>query len=185
MTSLFLTWLKLWDVCSDQEAVDLIRHNPDPQAASKILVEHALSRFSTDNLSCMVIRFNNRALQDHAERRSTPIGVEGDPPSYLAMTNSKDSAAISTGEVNKSDLESKRTSGISETEAIVGAARKGMPAVAESDVSAADLSRVSTDMIVEEEQAEPGPELDPEGLDKAKEKAKEGKEKETEAGAHG
>ncbi|KAI1981924.1 mgpp2cl-1, protein phosphatase 2C-like protein 1 [Ophidiomyces ophidiicola] len=49
----------LWDVCSDQEAVDLIRNTHDPQAASKILVDHALSRFSTDNLSCMVVRFDS------------------------------------------------------------------------------------------------------------------------------
>lgn len=181
--------MQLWDVCSDQEAVDLIRHNPDPQAASKVLVDHALSRFSTDNLSCMVIRFNNRALQDHAERRSTPIGVEGDPPSYLAMANNKGSAATSTAEVNKSDAEGKRSSGISsgisETEAIVGAARKGMPSVPEGDASGIDLSRVSTDMIIEEGEQEPGPELDPEGLDKAKEKAKEGKEKEGEGSARG
>ncbi|KAF4119759.1 hypothetical protein GMORB2_4425 [Geosmithia morbida] len=44
----------IWDVCSDQEAVDLVRDMHDPVAASKLLVDHALSRFSTDNLSCMV-----------------------------------------------------------------------------------------------------------------------------------
>ncbi|KAF3142357.1 Protein phosphatase 2C 1 [Orbilia oligospora] len=47
----------LWDVCSDQEAVDLIRTVQDPQDASKALVDHALARFSTDNLSCMIVRF--------------------------------------------------------------------------------------------------------------------------------
>lgn len=57
--------------------MDLIRDNPDPVAASKLLVDHALARFSTDNLSCMIIRFDKAALldQNHKDR---PIGVEGD-----------------------------------------------------------------------------------------------------------
>ncbi|EHL00548.1 putative protein phosphatase 2C like protein [Glarea lozoyensis 74030] len=69
----------LWDVCSDQEAVDLIRENQDPSAASKHLVEHALARFSTDNLSCMVVRFNKTALMTSTQDASAAIGVEGDP----------------------------------------------------------------------------------------------------------
>ncbi|KAF5005304.1 hypothetical protein FDECE_8240 [Fusarium decemcellulare] len=48
----------IWDVCSDQEAVDLVRNLEDPIAASKLLVDHALNRFSTDNLSCMVVRLD-------------------------------------------------------------------------------------------------------------------------------
>ncbi|ODA77083.1 hypothetical protein RJ55_07601 [Drechmeria coniospora] len=51
----------LWDVCSDQEAVDLVRNVQDPTSASKLLVDHALSRFSTDNLSCMIVRFDKEA----------------------------------------------------------------------------------------------------------------------------
>ncbi|KAI1175816.1 protein serine/threonine phosphatase 2C [Nemania sp. FL0916] len=67
----------LWDVCSDQEAVDLIRDKTDAVAASKILVDHALARFSTDNLSCMIIRFDKAALLDQSNK-DRPIGVEGD-----------------------------------------------------------------------------------------------------------
>ncbi|KAL9050451.1 MAG: hypothetical protein Q9162_006632 [Coniocarpon cinnabarinum] len=137
----------LWDVCTDQEAVDLVRHEKDPQVASKILVDHALSRFSTDNLSCMIVRLNNAGLQNAAAKSTEHIGVDGDPPSTLK-------------------------GGIRETEAIVGAAKKGMPVDPVSDESP-ELSRISTEMIQEEE-AEPGPELDPEGLTKAREKAKEG-----------
>ncbi|KAI5807102.1 putative phosphoprotein phosphatase 2C [Geopyxis carbonaria] len=51
----------LWDVCSDQEAVDLIRNVYDPQKASKMLVDYALSRFSSDNLSCMIVRLDPTA----------------------------------------------------------------------------------------------------------------------------
>ncbi|KAH8926463.1 protein serine/threonine phosphatase 2C [Atractiella rhizophila] len=48
----------LWDVCEDQKAVDLIRDKAkDPQGASKILLDHALTNFSTDNLSVLVVTF--------------------------------------------------------------------------------------------------------------------------------
>jgi len=66
----------LWDVCTDQEAVDLIRNSQDPQHASKQLVDHALARFSTDNLSCMVVRFINKAVKERQTEHS--IGVDGD-----------------------------------------------------------------------------------------------------------
>ncbi|RMZ84779.1 hypothetical protein DV737_g882, partial [Chaetothyriales sp. CBS 132003] len=63
----------LWDVCSDQEAVDLVRNVHEPQLASKMLVDHALARFSTDNLSVMVVRFDGQMLQHNA---MADIGVE-------------------------------------------------------------------------------------------------------------
>ena len=74
-----LTVIQLWDVCSDQEAVDLVRNMQDPQAASKSLVDHALARFSTDNLSCMIVRFDSQKVQDAVQHKAEPIGVEGDP----------------------------------------------------------------------------------------------------------
>ncbi|OWZ58350.1 protein phosphatase [Cryptococcus neoformans 125.91] len=49
----------LWDVCSDQEAVEIVQLVTDPQEASKRLLDHAMSNFSTDNLSVMVVRFNH------------------------------------------------------------------------------------------------------------------------------
>lgn len=45
----------LWDVCGDQEAVDLIKDAKDAQHASAILLQHALSSFSSDNLSIVVV----------------------------------------------------------------------------------------------------------------------------------
>lgn len=139
--------------------MDLIRKEQDPQVASKILVDHALARFSTDNLSCMIVRFNARGLQDAATKSHEHIGVDGDPPSNLK-------------------------GGIRETEAIVGAAKKGMK-VESPTAEGEEMARISTEMIREEEAAEPGPELDPEGLTKAREKAKEGQAvaKETAAGS--
>lgn len=48
--------------------------------ASKQLVDHALARFSTDNLSCMVVRLNRDALMETFNNHlASAIGVEGDP----------------------------------------------------------------------------------------------------------
>lgn len=95
----------------------------------------------------MVVRFNRSALQDTVESRAEPIGVEGDPATLQG--------------------------GISESEAILNAAKKGMPV--ETADSAAEIERIKSEMIHEVEEAEPGPELDPDGLAKAKEKAEQGK----------
>lgn len=118
-------------MCSDQEAVDLIRQTQDPQDASKKLVDYALARFSTDNLSCMVVRFDNKALRQR--KNDAAMGVDGD---QVTMKG-----------------------GITEAESIVAQARKsiGEP---EQSVEAA-----TKEIIMEEAEAEPGPELN---LDAAK-----------------
>jgi protein phosphatase PTC1 len=60
----------------------LVRNLQDPNAAAKLLVDHALARFSTDNLSCMIIRFDKQGLLDHQTNKGeNAIGVEGDPAS--------------------------------------------------------------------------------------------------------
>lgn len=69
----------LWDVCSDQEAVDLVRNVPDPAVASRQLVSAALDRFSTDNLSCMVVRFDKAALMEHQSNKDVGVETEGTP----------------------------------------------------------------------------------------------------------
>jgi protein phosphatase PTC1 len=63
-------------VCSDQEAVDLVRDVYEPSTAAKLLVDHALARFSTDNLSCMVVRFDKTSLMETQKEKA--LGVEGD-----------------------------------------------------------------------------------------------------------
>ncbi|CEQ40068.1 SPOSA6832_01653 [Sporobolomyces salmonicolor] len=45
----------LWDVCTDQQAVDLIRGLNNPQEASDELLQHALNAHSTDNISVIVV----------------------------------------------------------------------------------------------------------------------------------
>ncbi|KAJ1733016.1 phosphatase 2C [Coemansia biformis] len=46
----------LWDVCTDQAAVDLVREEKDTVIASEILLQHALSNESMDNITTMVFR---------------------------------------------------------------------------------------------------------------------------------
>jgi len=59
--------------------VDLVRNIQEPVAAAKLLVDHALARFSTDNLSCMIVRFDKDALlESQTGGGDNLIGVEGD-----------------------------------------------------------------------------------------------------------
>ena len=152
-----LTPLQLWDVCSDQEAVDLVRNTQDPTAAAKQLVDHALARFSTDNLSCMIVRLNKSALITTSKDSAAAIGVEGDPHSQ--------SGKIS--EAEKIVGEAKRKV---ETDGFPGLGVSGSnsgkghdPKAIEEDAPA----RISMEKVVEEEPdlvgGEPGPELDLEG----------------------
>lgn len=131
-------------MCSDQEAVDLIRDTQDVQLASKMLVEHALNRFSTDNLSVMIVRFDGKAVQQNLAKPAAQIGVEGDPPST-------------------------KKGGISEAEHLVGEATKsiGSPLRSEDELAVKESAKhgVMSEMREEQEQ-DPGPEVDPEGLKK-------------------
>jgi len=94
----------------------------------------------------MIVRFDNKAVQQTVERKAEPIGVEGDPPST-------------------------KKGGISEADAIVKEARKSMSdsgKLLHSDMHTEDVeeekSRISQDIIREESDKEVGPELDAEGL---------------------
>ncbi|KAI1768974.1 PP2C-domain-containing protein [Hypoxylon sp. FL1150] len=86
----------LWDVCSDQDAVDLVRDEQEPVAASKKLVDHALARFSTDNLSCMIVRLDKAALLENQHNKENPIGVEGDTTSASGKVSEADKIVSAT-----------------------------------------------------------------------------------------
>ncbi len=88
----------------------------------------------------MVVRFDSKALQQTVERKTEPIGVEGDPPSVKG--------------------------GISEADAIIKEARKSMGNNSKLDASEEEKHRFSNEVIEEEEEKEPGPELNPEGVNK-------------------
>ncbi|KND03139.1 uncharacterized protein SPPG_02202 [Spizellomyces punctatus DAOM BR117] len=61
-TCLILACDGIWDVCSDQTAIDLIKDVTDPQQAAEDLLDYALENFSTDNLSVLVVRFDQEYL---------------------------------------------------------------------------------------------------------------------------
>ena len=112
----------------------------DPQAASKALVDHALARFSTDNLSVMIVRFDPQKLQ----------------------TNTKMDIGVETG-TNKDKL------AISEVEMIVGEARRHSGVPNEGTISDQDSEDLMQTVIKEQENEdqEPGPEYTPEGKSEA------------------
>lgn len=101
-----------------------------------MLVDHALARFSTDNLSCMIVRFDSRAVQQTVENKVAPIGVEGDPPT--------------------------KEGGLTEAEHIVLESKKKL------DETGGGLDRIPTELLKQEEEAEPGPELNAEALEAAR-----------------
>ncbi|KAI0630159.1 protein serine/threonine phosphatase 2C [Trametes polyzona] len=47
----------LWDVVSDQGAVELVRGIADPRKAAEELLEHAYRNYSSDNVTVLVVRF--------------------------------------------------------------------------------------------------------------------------------
>ncbi|KAJ7530608.1 hypothetical protein O6H91_14G009900 [Diphasiastrum complanatum] len=47
----------LWKVMKNEEAVECVRSITDPQFAAKALADEALARRSTDDISCIVVRF--------------------------------------------------------------------------------------------------------------------------------
>jgi protein phosphatase PTC1 len=122
-------------VCSDQEAVDLIRNITDPQEASKLLVDHALARFSTDNLSVMIVRFDPKKLQSNT---ASDIGIASDP-----ATKSKGA--------------------VSEVEMIVGEARRHSGMRGELGALTDEEVKEKVFNDIREEEQEPGPGLTPEG----------------------
>lgn len=87
-----------------------MRDTQDPQAASKILVDHALSRFSTDNLSCMIVRFDKQATSD---RKLNPTSPEQTTATAVISEteNIIESAKLNNEKESKNSSESKNDKG--------------------------------------------------------------------------
>lgn len=47
----------LWDVCQDQQAVDLVKNINSSKDMAKTLVQFALKNGSQDNVSVLVLKF--------------------------------------------------------------------------------------------------------------------------------
>jgi protein phosphatase PTC1 len=115
--------------------VDLVRNVPDAQEASKILVDYALARFSTDNLSCMVIRLDTDRVKEVINRTVDPIGVVGDPSMNIEH-------------------------GVSEADKILEGARKSMAnADIADDTEAAEKANEELLQKMAGDEGEPGPDI--------------------------
>ncbi|GAB2270452.1 hypothetical protein Dimus_005349 [Dionaea muscipula] len=51
----------LWNVISNKDAVSIVRDIKDAEAASRKLTEEAYARGSSDNITCLVVRFGTRS----------------------------------------------------------------------------------------------------------------------------
>lgn len=98
-----------------------------------MLVDHALARFSTDNLSCMVIRLNSDRVREVVNGTADPIGVAGDP--------------LMPAEA-----------GLSEADKIVESARRSMANAGITDDSEAG-EKVKEEILQKMANEEAGPEL--------------------------
>ncbi|KAI0674847.1 protein serine/threonine phosphatase 2C [Trametes maxima] len=49
----------LWDVVSDQAAVELVRGIADPRKAAEELLDHAYRNYSSDNVTVLIVRFRD------------------------------------------------------------------------------------------------------------------------------
>ena len=89
----------------------------------------------------MIVRFDGKAVSQNIERKASPIGVEGDTPTT-------------------------KKGGISEADNLVREARKSMgdAGVMAGEMDEGERVKVSQEVIREEEEKEPGPEVDEEGL---------------------
>ncbi|KAL1952471.1 hypothetical protein VTO42DRAFT_5286 [Malbranchea cinnamomea] len=144
----------LWDVCTDQEAVDLIYNIQDPQAASKCLVDHALSRFSTDNLSVMVVRLDTKATKEALKRSLTPPTASEAESAGSKATANPNSSASSASPPSSPSTSPKR---ISEADRLVERVKKdNLAAAASGDSEEASAQLVS---VAQAQDQEMGPEM--------------------------
>jgi len=66
----------VWDVISDQEAVDLVRPIPSAQESSELLMKKSLERGTTDNVSILVTKFQANPVDNPVEMPTNSNGDE-------------------------------------------------------------------------------------------------------------
>lgn len=100
-----------------------MRNIQDPTSAAQLLVDHALSRFSTDNLSCMIVRFDRNALME-SQNKENAIGVEGDPNTAAGKSSEADKIVSNTKQMI---AEGSAATGASATNSAASAADSDAP----------------------------------------------------------
>ncbi|KAL6603980.1 hypothetical protein ACP70R_044341 [Stipagrostis hirtigluma subsp. patula] len=61
----------LWDAVRNEDAISLLKAEDGPEAAALKLTEIAYSRQSTDNITCIVVRFHHDKLSDNNKTGSS------------------------------------------------------------------------------------------------------------------
>lgn len=136
--------------------MDLIRNHADPVSAAKCLVDHALARFSTDNLSCMIVRLNKTALLSTVKDASAAIGVEGDPACHPGKVS--EAEKIVSDARRKVQQDGTHAVGVSGSNS--GRGHDPIPIPIEEDEQS---KRISMEKVIEEEPSlveGDGPEVD-------------------------
>jgi len=95
----------VWDVCSDQSVIDLIRDVENTDEAAREIVRHALRRGSTDNVTCMVVR-----LKPVAECKEQ-LSAVASPSLFQSSPGTASSNPISIPNSSASPGDSAATSG--------------------------------------------------------------------------
>lgn len=65
----------VWDVCTDSEAVELVKDVQDVQKAAERLLQYSLDNHSTDNLSAIVVRFDRSWTPARGEQPAGQVGA--------------------------------------------------------------------------------------------------------------
>lgn len=63
----------LWDVVTNDEAVDMVKPIEDPELAAKKLMEEAFQRGSADNITCVVVRFHGSNTSNQADSSAQTV----------------------------------------------------------------------------------------------------------------
>ncbi|KAG5394395.1 hypothetical protein IGI04_024358 [Brassica rapa subsp. trilocularis] len=129
----------LWDVFSNEEAVEVVKEVEDPEESTKKLVGEAIKRGSADNITCVVVRFlESKNANSNADASSSQeIATNGQ-----TVVTSDAEHNVSANETNQdhtavlSDLDQKPTA--------VSAAGRSVPS--EQNGSAGETNQVPSEI---------------------------------------
>ncbi|CAA7026220.1 unnamed protein product [Microthlaspi erraticum] len=91
----------LWDVVSNEEAVAMVKEVEGSEDSAKKLVGEAIKRGSADNITCVVVRFLEKASSSHVSSSSSKESNQMPPLGDLK---------ISSNETNQVQIDSENTS---------------------------------------------------------------------------
>ncbi|XP_019107845.2 probable protein phosphatase 2C 59 isoform X1 [Beta vulgaris subsp. vulgaris] len=89
----------LWDVVSNEEAVEMVKPIQDSEEAAKKLMKEAYQRGSADNITCVVVRFlensSTRVSSNQGDSLNRHSGGSGDSSTQLSGNQGDSSKGVS------------------------------------------------------------------------------------------